>query len=75
MSGKASVRVGGGGKTHSKPRTLRAVVREQGRSYVWLARQTGYSADHIAGVAKRRRVGSAAFHIAMSGALGEEYAP
>jgi len=58
----------------TKHRNLRAVVRDQGRSFVWLARQTGYSPEHVARVANREHPGSQKFHLAMRAALGEEYA-
>jgi hypothetical protein len=50
------------------------VVREQGRSFVWLARQTGYSESQISRVARGDHPGSSRFHAAMRMALGEDYA-
>lgn len=74
MQTKASPKTAQSHTTRSKRPTLKSVVRDQGRSFVWLARQTGYSAEHISGVANGLREGSTAFHIAMTRVLGEEYA-
>jgi hypothetical protein len=73
MQTNASTKTSAADTAISKRRTLREVVRGQGRSYVWLARQTGYSAEHISGVASGQRQGSPAFHIAMKRELGEDY--
>ena len=54
-------------------RTLRDVVREQGRYYQWLAHQTGYTEQHVGAVARGTFVGSVAFHLAMERALGTTY--
>jgi len=59
--------------TSGKGRTLRQVVREQGRSYVWLARQSGYSLTQVNRVARGDHPGSAAFHLSMERILGERY--
>lgn len=70
MSGKAStVRP----KT-TRRRGLKDVLQEQGRSYVWLARVTGYSESQIQRVASGVHPGSSRFHAAVRMALGEDYA-
>lgn len=71
MTGKSSTKAANG---HTRRKTLRDVVKGQGRSFVWLAAQTGYSAEHISGVANGDREGSMAFHISMKRVLGEDYA-
>lgn len=49
-----------------KKRTkLWTVIKDEGRTYVWLSRHSGYSADHIGAVARGERVGTEAFYIAM----------
>lgn len=53
---------------------LKEVIREQGRTYVWLARVTGYSVRQITRVANGEFEGTTRFHIAMRQALGEDYA-
>ena len=55
----------------SKP-GLRDVVRGQGRSFVWLARQTGYSTTQISRVANGKHPGTDKFWNLMRIALGEE---
>ncbi len=61
-------------RQRTKPRGLAAVVKEQGRTFVWLSRKTGYSVTQISRVARREHPGSERFHIAMRTALGEDYA-
>ena len=58
----------------TRRRSLKAVVKGQGRSFVWLAAQTGYSTTQISRVARGEHPGSTRFHIAMRSALGEDYA-
>ena len=58
----------------TKPNAFRRTVREQGRSFIWLSRQTGYSESQIGRVARGEHPGSEKFHIAMRQALGEDYA-
>ena len=74
MQGKASTKAAHRRTSTTKRRGLVEVVREQGRSFVWLARQTGYSESQISRVARGEHPGSERFHIAMQRALGEEYA-
>jgi len=56
-----------------KRRTLKQVAQDQGRSLVWLARQTGYSASQIYKVVSGDNPGSVAFHLSMERTLGEAY--
>ena len=49
------------------------VVRAQGRTYRWLADQTGYSAKHIYRVATGRHPGTVEFHRAMWRVLRVRY--
>lgn len=53
---------------------LRDVLRGQGRSFVWLARQTGYSVTQISRVANGKHPGTEKFWKLMAVALGEEVA-
>ncbi len=61
------------GRRQTKLRTFRDVVRSQGRTLVWLAEQTGYSAEHVQRVARGDHPGAASFHKAMERVLGESY--
>lgn len=55
-----------------KPRRTRLwhAIKDEGRTYVWLAKRSGYSADHIGAVARGERLGTEAFYIAMATLLG-----
>ncbi len=53
--------------------TLAQVVREQGRTMAWLARQTGFSEGHVRRVARGESPGSKPFHTAIVRLLGEPY--
>lgn len=57
-----------------RARKLRETVKGQGRSFVWLARVTGYSENHINKVVNGRHRGSERFFIAAKHALGEDFA-
>jgi lambda repressor-like predicted transcriptional regulator len=61
-------------KPRTKAASLRDVLREQGRSMVWLSRQTGYSVSQIGRVARREHPGSERFWKVVALALGEEVA-
>lgn len=37
------------------PHPIWGIVKDQGRSYVWLARKTGYSVSHVRGLASQVR--------------------
>lgn len=54
------------------PTRLYAVIREQGRSYQWLSRKSGYSAQHIGAVARGEKEGTLPFYRLMSACLGED---
>ena len=56
--------------TRRKRTRLWEVIKDEGRTYVWLSAKTGYSADHIGAVARGQRHGTEAFYIAMRIALG-----
>lgn len=60
--------------TKSSERTLKVVIRDQGRSYVWLSRQTGYSVRQISRVAAGEHAGTTKFWKLVVAALGEEVA-
>jgi hypothetical protein len=67
------VRTAKNGPTRKTKRPyLREVLKEQGRSYVWLARTTGYSETQINRVANGHHPGTQKFWRLMSHALGEE---
>jgi hypothetical protein len=53
---------------------IRAILRSEGRSVVWLARQTGYSRDHITRVDEGKHPGAEKFWIAVKAALGRDAA-
>ena len=54
-------------------RTFAQTVRAQGRTFAWLARQTGYSLSQISRIANGHEDGSDRFHLAMERVLGEQY--
>lgn len=53
---------------------IRAILRADGRSVVWLARQTGYSTDHIHKVDSGGHPGSIRFWKLVNGVLGRDAA-
>jgi len=56
--------------TSKAPTPLAALMREQGRSYVWLARVTGYSTTHCNAVANGREAMTVRFAKLAGAALG-----
>lgn len=58
----------------SRTTRLLDVIKDQGRSFTWLAGKTGYSESQISRVANGHHPGSSRFHAAMRMALGEDYA-
>lgn len=56
------------------PHRIRAILRAEGRSVVWLARQTGYSTDHITRVDEGKHPGADKFWKIVSSVLGRDAA-
>lgn len=51
---------------------IRSILQSQGRSLVWLARETGYSTDHIARVDEGRHAGAEKFWKLINATLGAD---
>lgn len=57
-----------------KKRPIKDLLHREGRSLVWLARQTGYTPDHISRVDSGKATGTERFWKLMRSVLGEEVA-
>lgn len=58
-------------KATARPRTrIAAVMKEQGRTYVWLAKETGYSRTHVNAMANKRAPMNPKFVKLAASALG-----
>lgn len=53
-----------------KQRPILSILRNEGRSLRWLAKQTGYSADHISRVDSGQHPGTTKFWKLMESVLG-----